>query len=105
LAPPFLAMLIGTSGTGKTETVRQLYRHTALLPGNPIELLPVSLVQCSWNGAHQRFPVEPPAQNKFRDFLFTALSQQSSGLVGELIDRVVLEDIHSGAVMLALDGL
>lgn len=105
LAPPFLAMLIGTSGVGKTEMVRQLYRHTALLPGNPIDLLPVSLVQCSWRGTHQPFPPQPPPQNEFRDFLFTPLIEQSSGLVGELVDRVVLEDIHSGAVMLALDGL
>src|SRR5258706_11355663 len=76
LRPPFVAMLIGTSGVGKTEMVRQLYRHTALLAGNPIELLPVSLVQCSWRGKHQRFPSVPAPLNEFRDFLFTPLIQQ-----------------------------
>jgi hypothetical protein len=104
--PPYLALLVGPAGVGKSELIRQLSACAATNPSLQLEVLPIKLVQCRWQSEMQRFPEENVATDEFRNFLFTSLiEQQNSGVVGEFLDRVVIEDIHRGSVLLALDGV
>ncbi len=105
LRPPFIAFTIGPSGVGKTEMIRQLCRYTAS-HAEPKDVLPIALSRCSWSGSGiSRFPNEKPNIDEFRDYLLSRLRRQDRIDVGQILDNTILDDVHSGDVILALDGL
>src|ERR1051326_8937047 len=105
LGAPYIAFLIGPSGVGKTEMIKQTCAYAAAL-GQTLEVLPVKLTQCTWRQGLTRFPEQHIVTDQFRDYLFSSLGDPiSAGVIGELVDKVILEDMHRGSVLLALDGL
>jgi hypothetical protein len=98
LSTPYITMVIGPSGVGKTEFIRQLCRVCAAAPPEtpkslPLRVLPIRLVDCAWNlVAGDR----KPSPEQFRDSLFSRLL---------LMDDSILSDISEGSLLLALDGL
>jgi len=106
VAPPFLALVLGEYGTGKTELFRQLTRFIDVRGGSSgIHALPISLVR---SRSQLEELTESCSEEKFLAILFSRLfekpSWQDSVAQKETLGRLV-ERIRDGQIFLLLDGL
>lgn len=104
---PFIALVLGQYGTGKTELIRQL---SDLIRGRAqdtaIQALPVSLVRCR---LRIELLTEDSNEDQFLDFLFGRFLKESQDHPLSEQDKATLRDladaIRKGDVFLLLDGL